>query len=344
MLTPAVGPSYAGRVKKFKLIDGFGRASYDCEARSGQNRCRSGALAGLEEADQGPFFGGVVEFPGIAGEIDRPAVAILGGGAAVLVDEAFHFGRVVGVEPARGLVGGRFEADRDLVFGGDARRQDLQLELPDDDTMNFVSDADSAAIVVSADYYDIAADPAVGLSYVHLSTAPDSLLREALVYTYTRHPEDQGLYRAALSEVAATRIRRLTVNLAKRNDLFKRVKWWSEKHLEHRFEQCTVSRAQAQGVDPCADDAEKGRKEGHRDDHGTGNRGESGEAKRSKKRDLEGHEAAKPGEDHPGGEEDGTTGRGDGPSDRCLWVSTAVLRPAKEKSRSPLCSSGRGNL
>lgn len=93
----------------------------------------------------------------------------------------------------------------------------------------------------------IAADPAVGLSYVHLSTAPDSLLREALVYTYTRHPDDQGLDRAALSEVAATRIRRLTVNLAKRNDLFKRVKWWSEKHLEHRFEQCTVSRAQAQG-------------------------------------------------------------------------------------------------
>lgn len=93
----------------------------------------------------------------------------------------------------------------------------------------------------------IAADPAVGLSYVHLSTAPDSLLREALVYTYTRHPEDQGLDRSALSEVAATRIRRLTVNLAKRNDLFKRVKWWSEKHLEHRFEQCTVSRAQAQG-------------------------------------------------------------------------------------------------
>ncbi|MOA02606.1 hypothetical protein D3C78_1220630 [compost metagenome] len=26
------------------------------------------------------------------------------------------------------------------------------------------------------------------------------------------------------------------------------------------------------------------------------------------------------------------------------WVSTAVLRPAKEKSRSPLCSKGRGSL
>lgn len=93
----------------------------------------------------------------------------------------------------------------------------------------------------------IAADPNVGLSYVHLSTSPGSLLREALVYTYTKHPEDQGLRRTDLSEVASTRIRRLTVNLAKRNDTFKRWKWWSEKHLEHRFESCTVTRSQAQG-------------------------------------------------------------------------------------------------
>lgn len=93
----------------------------------------------------------------------------------------------------------------------------------------------------------IAADPRIGLSYVHLSTSPGSLLREALVYTYTKHAEDQALNRAALSEVTSTKIRRLTVNLAKRNDTFKRVKWWSEKHLEHRFETCTITRAQAQG-------------------------------------------------------------------------------------------------
>ncbi len=93
----------------------------------------------------------------------------------------------------------------------------------------------------------IAADPAVGLSYVHLSTSPDSLLREALVYTYTRHEEDQSLNRAALSEVASTQVRRLTVNLSKKNDTFKRLKWWSEKHLEHRLESCTITRAQAQG-------------------------------------------------------------------------------------------------
>ena len=98
-----------------------------------------------------------------------------------------------------------------------------------------------------ATFERIAADPSIGLSYVHLSTSPDSLLREALVYTYSKHAEDQGLNRAALGEVASTKIRRLTVNLAKRNDTFKRVKWWSEKHLEHRFESCTITRSQAQG-------------------------------------------------------------------------------------------------
>lgn len=98
-----------------------------------------------------------------------------------------------------------------------------------------------------ATFERIAADPRIGLSYVHLSTSPGSLLREALVYTYTKHPEDQALNRAALSEVTSTKIRRVTVNLAKRNDTFKRWKWWSEKHLEHRFESCTITRAQAQG-------------------------------------------------------------------------------------------------
>ncbi|OWK32871.1 FAD-binding oxidoreductase [Sphingomonas mucosissima] len=93
----------------------------------------------------------------------------------------------------------------------------------------------------------IAADPAIGLSYVHLSTAPKTLLQEALVYTYRKLPEDQGLARAPLGDVTATKLRRLTVNLAKKNDTFKALKWWSEKELEHRFERCTVTRAQAMG-------------------------------------------------------------------------------------------------
>jgi FAD/FMN-containing dehydrogenase len=88
------------------------------------------------------------------------------------------------------------------------------------------------------------ADPEIGLMYTHLSTAPGSLLDEALVYTY-RRVDDAGAERAPLSDVASVKIRRLTVNLAKRSPAFQGFKWWSEKHLEHRFETCTVTRAQA---------------------------------------------------------------------------------------------------
>jgi FAD/FMN-containing dehydrogenase len=90
----------------------------------------------------------------------------------------------------------------------------------------------------------VIADPAVGLTYTHLSTAPGSLLDEALIYTY-RRVDDAGLKRRPLGEVSSVKMRRLTVNLAKKSPLFQSFKWWSEKHLEHRFETCTVTRAQA---------------------------------------------------------------------------------------------------
>ncbi len=90
----------------------------------------------------------------------------------------------------------------------------------------------------------IIADPAVGLMYTHLSTAPGSLLDEALIYTY-RASDDAGAERAPLGEVGSVKMRRLTVNLAKKSPLFQSFKWWSEKNLEHRFESCTVTRAQA---------------------------------------------------------------------------------------------------
>ena len=92
----------------------------------------------------------------------------------------------------------------------------------------------------------IEADPTVGLMYAHLSTAPGSLLDEALVYTY-RRVDDRGAERPPLGEVSSTKLRRLTVNLAKRGSFFRSAKWWTEKHLEHRFESCTITRAQAMG-------------------------------------------------------------------------------------------------
>ena len=108
--------------------------------------------------------------------------------------------------------------------------------------------ASSRAVIRTRDFpatfARLAADPAVGLTYTHLSTAPGTLFDEALVYSYRRVADD-GLERAPLADVASTRLRRLTVNMAKRSDWLKSLKWWAEKNLEHRIEACTVTRAQA---------------------------------------------------------------------------------------------------
>jgi FAD/FMN-containing dehydrogenase len=93
---------------------------------------------------------------------------------------------------------------------------------------------------------EIEPNPALGLTYLHLSTAPSSFLREALLYTYTR-VDGGGADIKPLGEVGATRLRRLMINLSKRNGALMELKWLAEKYLEPRFESCTVSRTQALG-------------------------------------------------------------------------------------------------
>lgn len=90
----------------------------------------------------------------------------------------------------------------------------------------------------------IEADGDIGLMYAHLSTAPHSFLREAIVYTYHR-VDDTDAERGALAEASATKLRRLVLNLSKGNGVLKTTKWWAEKYIEPRLEACTVTRAQA---------------------------------------------------------------------------------------------------
>lgn len=90
---------------------------------------------------------------------------------------------------------------------------------------------------------EIEPDRSIGLLYTHLSTAPSSFLQETIVYTYSETGGSSDT--APLDEVGATRLRRLMLNLAKGPAVFKEAKWLAEKHLEPRFESCTVSRAQA---------------------------------------------------------------------------------------------------
>ena len=87
---------------------------------------------------------------------------------------------------------------------------------------------------------EIAADPAVGLFYGHLSTAPGSFLDEMLIYTYHRQ-DIAGVTLPPLDDVSSAGLRRFIFNLAKQGNLLSEAKWYAEKELEPRFESCTVS-------------------------------------------------------------------------------------------------------
>ena len=89
-------------------------------------------------------------------------------------------------------------------------------------------------------------DRKIGLMYGHLSTAPSSFLKDMLLYTYTE-VDGTDFRREPLGEVSGIKLRRLMINLSKQGPLFQELKWQSEKHVEHRMETCTVTRAQALG-------------------------------------------------------------------------------------------------
>ena len=93
-------------------------------------------------------------------------------------------------------------------------------------------------------------DSSVGLFYGHLSTSPDSFLDELLIYTY--HVTDVSNAGAPpLGDVSSVPMRRLIFNLAKEGSLLQRLKWFSEKELEHRFESCTLNDIVKQTGEAC---------------------------------------------------------------------------------------------
>jgi FAD/FMN-containing dehydrogenase len=92
----------------------------------------------------------------------------------------------------------------------------------------------------------IVPDANIGLMYAHLSTAPQSLLRETIVYAYREVPA-AGTVVPPLAEVGQVKLRRLVFNLSKHGSLAMRLKWFAEKRIEPLLESCTVSRNQALG-------------------------------------------------------------------------------------------------
>lgn len=93
---------------------------------------------------------------------------------------------------------------------------------------------------------EIEANKEIGLFYAHLSTAPQNLFDEVILYKY----EDTGLdvnevEVAPLGEASATKIKRWLLNVSKRGDGWRYLKWWAEKNVEPMVESCTVTRNQA---------------------------------------------------------------------------------------------------
>jgi FAD/FMN-containing dehydrogenase len=84
----------------------------------------------------------------------------------------------------------------------------------------------------------------IGLMYSHLSTAPNSFLKELIIYRYEQI-EDQDVQFAPLGEVGNVKLRRFIVNFSKQGSVAQRIKWFTEKYVEPRIESCTVNRNQA---------------------------------------------------------------------------------------------------
>ena len=119
---------------------------------------------------------------------------------------------------------------------------DAEIEV----TGNAIYRSDRAVLDYSAfpEYYSrtILADDRYRLLYGHLSTAPQSFLREMLVYTYQQVDAPDAVV-PPLAPVHAVALRRLVFNASKLGGPAMRLKWWAEKHVEPRLESCPAGRS-----------------------------------------------------------------------------------------------------
>lgn len=92
---------------------------------------------------------------------------------------------------------------------------------------------------------DLLPDEKLGLFYAHMSTAPQSFLKEMMLYTYNEVDLPDAEI-PPLGEVSSTKLRRFVLNASKLGGMAMRLKWFAEKNIEPRMESCSVtSRNQA---------------------------------------------------------------------------------------------------
>ncbi len=120
---------------------------------------------------------------------------------------------------------------------------DVELDLVDSEVYRLdsrVIDTHDFPEVFSA---DVADDPAVRMTYTHLSTSPSTLLDEAIVYTYTRLEAAEPV--PQLQARSSDRFGRLVLNLARTGDLGQGIKWNAQRDLLPQVRGCTQSRNEA---------------------------------------------------------------------------------------------------
>jgi FAD/FMN-containing dehydrogenase len=97
-----------------------------------------------------------------------------------------------------------------------------------------------------ADHFasDLVPDPQVRMMFAHLSTAPDTLLENAIVYTYRRADGPSGDV-PPLRVEQDSRVGRLVLNLARTGELGSEAKWAAQEHLLPHLRRCVRSRNDA---------------------------------------------------------------------------------------------------
>lgn len=85
----------------------------------------------------------------------------------------------------------------------------------------------------------------VGLFYGHLSTAPGNFLEDMIVYRYDEVADQPPAHQPDIGEPDGVGLKRVIMNMAKWGGLFQELKWFTEKTLEPKFENCTVARTAA---------------------------------------------------------------------------------------------------
>lgn len=86
-----------------------------------------------------------------------------------------------------------------------------------------------------------------GLMYGHLSTGPNSFLKEVILYNYKKTENFDGEIPPLLAEKANVELKRFFLNLGKTGTTGRQIRYWAEKYLQPRFETCVVSRNDAMG-------------------------------------------------------------------------------------------------